>query len=217
MLQNNTQSQETVITTTESNKSNKQDNAGKAEKKKVLIEMSNQMRLMRRSKNNKVKRKINRTTMKILLRHRLYIGNLPFRTSEEQLLGQFKRYGKILDVSLPRKGAHCRGYGFLIFKRSKDAQKAIREMHGADYRERALRVERARRIVKRPAKNRKKEPDESTEEGTGKDNSKNQQTKKSKKKEDGEKSSKKKTDAKQKKSSKKKKSPPKRKKGILTF
>ncbi|XXG40378.1 hypothetical protein AAC387_Pa01g1112 [Persea americana] len=61
---------------------------------------------------------------------RLYVGNLHFNITEDQLRQVFEPFGTVELVQLPTDDAgHCRGYGFVQFTRLEDAR-AAQSLHG---------------------------------------------------------------------------------------
>ena len=77
---------------------------------------------------------------------RLFIGNLDFSAQEDELREMFAPFGAIasLSVVLDRETGRARGFGFVEFKQSADAQSAIVALDGKDFRGRSLRVSEAR-------------------------------------------------------------------------
>jgi len=77
---------------------------------------------------------------------KLYLGNLSYRTEERDLWDDFERFGKIADVFIPRErgGYRSRGFGFVTFVDSRDAEYARDEMQGREVDGRRLRIELAR-------------------------------------------------------------------------
>jgi len=77
---------------------------------------------------------------------RLYVGNLPYSTSEDQLTELFGRAGKVDNVRVMRDMATGRARGFAFVEMSSDdeAQKAITELHEHQLDGRALVVNEAR-------------------------------------------------------------------------
>ena len=77
---------------------------------------------------------------------RLYVGNLPYSTSEDQLTELFSRAGKVDNVRVMRDMATGRARGFAFVEMSSDdeAQKAITELHEHQLDGRALVVNEAR-------------------------------------------------------------------------
>lgn len=76
---------------------------------------------------------------------KLFIGNLPFQTSEEELREAFSAYGTIDDLFIPldRETNRPRGFAFLTLADDDQARKAIEEMDGSDYNGRDMRVNEA--------------------------------------------------------------------------
>lgn len=58
---------------------------------------------------------------------KLFIGGLPFNTTEHELLEFFGKYGKIIKVEIPkqRKSEKPRGFGFIYFEKSSSALRAM--------------------------------------------------------------------------------------------
>ena len=77
---------------------------------------------------------------------RLYVGNLSFHTSEEQLRELFTPYGQIDGVSLvtDRSTGQSRGFGFVEVADNAAADRAIAELNGRDVDGRNLTVNEAR-------------------------------------------------------------------------
>jgi cold-inducible RNA-binding protein len=77
---------------------------------------------------------------------RLYVGNLPYSATEEQLTELFSRAGKVDNVRVMRDMAtgRARGFAFVEMGSDEDAQKAISEFHEQQMEGRALVVNEAR-------------------------------------------------------------------------
>jgi RNA recognition motif-containing protein len=77
---------------------------------------------------------------------RLYVGNLPYSTTEDQLTELFSRSGKVDNVRVMRDMAtgRARGFAFVEMASDDDAQKAINELHEHQMDGRALVVNEAR-------------------------------------------------------------------------
>lgn len=75
---------------------------------------------------------------------KLYVGNLPWSTSEEELRQMFEAMGTVESVALitDRETGRSRGFGFVELD-DEGAQKAITELDGKDMGGRALRVNEA--------------------------------------------------------------------------
>ena len=71
---------------------------------------------------------------------RLYVGNLPYKTTDEDLMSLFSRAGAVDNVRVMRDQAtgRARGFAFVEMVNDEDAQKAIDEFHQYEYDGRAL-------------------------------------------------------------------------------
>jgi len=77
---------------------------------------------------------------------RLYVGNLPYSATEEQLTELFGRTGKVDNVRVMRDMAtgRARGFAFVEMSTDEEAQRAISEFHEHQLEGRALVVNEAR-------------------------------------------------------------------------
>ena len=77
---------------------------------------------------------------------RLYVGNLPYSATEDQLTELFGRAGKVDNVRVMRDMAtgRARGFAFVEMQTEDDAQKAITQFNGTDMGGRQLVVNEAR-------------------------------------------------------------------------
>ena len=77
---------------------------------------------------------------------RLYVGNLPYSATEDQLTELFGRAGKVDNVRVMRDMAtgRARGFAFVEMATDEDAAKAITEFHEQQMDGRALVVNEAR-------------------------------------------------------------------------
>ena len=76
----------------------------------------------------------------------IFVGNLGFDTTEEELQTLFAAYGKVESVTIvkDRDTGRSRGFAFVEMTQSDEAQTAISSLAGALLKERALRVNEAR-------------------------------------------------------------------------
>ena len=76
---------------------------------------------------------------------KLYVGNLPFDLSKEELIQLFSEIGQVANVKLVCDSfdGHFRGYGFVEMTMDQDADKAIQAFNGHEIRGRKLRVSSA--------------------------------------------------------------------------
>jgi RNA recognition motif-containing protein len=80
----------------------------------------------------------------------LYVGNLPFTTTEEDLRQLFGQYGTVTKVQVisDRETGRSRGFGFV--EMSSGTDEAIAAMNGAEYGGRRLTVNEAKPREERP-------------------------------------------------------------------
>lgn len=79
------------------------------------------------------------------MNQRLFVGNLAFQTTEEDLRNAFAAHGSVVDAKIitDRETGRSRGFGFLTMANDQEAAKAIEAMNGAMIDGRALRVNEA--------------------------------------------------------------------------
>jgi RNA recognition motif-containing protein len=84
----------------------------------------------------------------------LYVGNLNYQVTEEDLNAVFAEYGTVKRVQLPtdRETGRVRGFGFVEMSTDAEEQAAIDALDGAEWMGRDLKVNKARpREDRRPA------------------------------------------------------------------
>jgi RNA recognition motif-containing protein len=76
---------------------------------------------------------------------KLYVGNLPFDTTEADLRGLFEQHGAVQSVNVisDRETGRSRGFGFVEYEDADSAEKAQRALDGHDFGGRSLRVNEA--------------------------------------------------------------------------
>jgi len=78
----------------------------------------------------------------------IHVGNLSFNLGEKDLEDYFSKYGKIVDTYIVRRGGRPRGYGFVEFSSSKEADNAL-SANGEEMNGRVINIELAKgKIVK---------------------------------------------------------------------
>jgi cold-inducible RNA-binding protein len=77
---------------------------------------------------------------------KLYVGNLPYKTTDEDLRNLFSESGAVTSVQVMRDMAtgRARGFGFVEMASEEGAQKAIASFHEYQLEGRALVVNEAR-------------------------------------------------------------------------
>jgi len=76
---------------------------------------------------------------------KLYVGNLPWQTTGDDLSSLFSNYGNVTDAAVlsDRETGRSRGFGFVTMD-DEGGKKAIEALDGADFEGRALKVNEAR-------------------------------------------------------------------------
>jgi cold-inducible RNA-binding protein len=76
----------------------------------------------------------------------IFVGNLDFNTSEDELRQLFEAYGQVDRVAImtDRDTGRSRGFGFVEMSSSEDGEKAIAALNGSQVGGRTLNVNEAR-------------------------------------------------------------------------
>ncbi|MFW3145201.1 MAG: RNA recognition motif domain-containing protein [Thermoplasmatota archaeon] len=76
----------------------------------------------------------------------IYVGNLPFRTTEEELGELFAKFGAVESSKIvyDRETGRSRGFGFVEMKNDDEAKEAIENLDQHDFQGRALKVNEAK-------------------------------------------------------------------------
>lgn len=72
--------------------------------------------------------------------NRLYVGNLKYSVSTNQLEELFANYGQVKQVNI----IEGKGFGFVEMSSAEEAEKAKESLNGTDFEGRVLRVDEAR-------------------------------------------------------------------------
>ncbi|HEY5346000.1 MAG TPA: RNA-binding protein [Verrucomicrobiae bacterium] len=83
---------------------------------------------------------------------KLFVGNLSFNTTENDLQDAFAAHGQVVEATLmmDRMTGKSRGFAFVTYSTPEEAQKAIEALNGAQIDGRALTVNVARPKEERP-------------------------------------------------------------------
>jgi cold-inducible RNA-binding protein len=83
---------------------------------------------------------------------KLFVGNLSFKITENDLQDAFAAYGSVVETNLmmDRMSGRPRGFAFVTMSSEEEAQKAIEAMNGKELDGRALTVNVARPREERP-------------------------------------------------------------------
>ena len=83
---------------------------------------------------------------------KLYVGNLSFETTENDLQDLFEQHGKVTDVALinDRATGRSRGFGFVTMNDATEATAAMNAFNGKEIQGRTLTVNEAKAREERP-------------------------------------------------------------------
>lgn len=83
---------------------------------------------------------------------KLYVGNLSYQTTSDQLSSLFTQYGTVVSatVIMDKFSGRSKGFGFVEMETEEAANAAIEGLNGQDLEGRALRVNVARPLEERP-------------------------------------------------------------------
>jgi len=76
--------------------------------------------------------------------HKVFAGNLAFKTTEEELKDFFSAAGTVVQASIITRGTRSLGYGFVAFNSPDDCQSAVDKLHKKDLGGREINVELAK-------------------------------------------------------------------------
>jgi RNA recognition motif-containing protein len=76
---------------------------------------------------------------------KMYVGNLSFDTTKEELEDLFGQHGQVTDVHIPtdRDTGRVRGFAFVTLDSTQAMNSAIDAIHGTDFGGRTLKVNEA--------------------------------------------------------------------------
>jgi cold-inducible RNA-binding protein len=76
----------------------------------------------------------------------IFVGNLSFRTTQDELFAAFSQFGAVERVNIvtDRDSGQSRGFAFVEMTERRDAENAIASLNGADLNGRAMNVNEAR-------------------------------------------------------------------------
>ena len=77
---------------------------------------------------------------------RIYVGGLPFKTTEEEMNALFTTYGAVTSAKLitDRESGQSRGFGFVEMANDAEAVTAMEKLNGSDFGGRKLTINEAR-------------------------------------------------------------------------
>ena len=76
----------------------------------------------------------------------IFVSNLNFKMTEDQLRDEFEKYGDVSSAKIikDRDSGRSKGFGFVEMPDTNDANEAIKELNGADINGRTIVVNEAR-------------------------------------------------------------------------
>lgn len=82
---------------------------------------------------------------------KLFVGNLPYRITEDEIRQLFSDFGTVADVRLitDRATGRAKGFGFVEMSSADEANKAVEGLHGKEFQGRNLVVNVARPMAPR--------------------------------------------------------------------
>lgn len=86
------------------------------------------------------------------MNQKLYVGNLPYSTTDATLSDLFSQAGTVTSASVitDKMSGRSKGFGFVEMSTPEEAQAAIQKFHGQEFEGRALTVSEARPKEDRP-------------------------------------------------------------------
>ena len=85
---------------------------------------------------------------------KLYVGNLPFSATEDEIRAMFDEFGSVVDLHIPmdRETGRPRGFAFVTMSSPEDGRSAIKSLNGREIDGRAITVNEARPKAERGAR-----------------------------------------------------------------
>lgn len=82
----------------------------------------------------------------------IYIGNLPYSTTEDELRDTFSEFGQVdsANIIIDKFSGRSKGFGFVEMPNDDDAEKAIDALNDTDLNGRTIKVNQARPREERP-------------------------------------------------------------------
>src|SRR5215470_4491384 len=87
-----------------------------------------------------------RNRKQIIMSTKLYVGNLSYNTTENQLQDLFSQHGPVtsVDLIMDKFSGRPRGFGFVTMETQEGAQSAVQALNGTDFGGRPMTVNEAR-------------------------------------------------------------------------
>jgi len=84
----------------------------------------------------------------------IYVGNLPYSATEDDLRDAFGEYGEVSSANIisDKYSGQSKGFGFVEMTNDGDAERAIEALNESDMKGRNIRVNQARPREERPSR-----------------------------------------------------------------
>lgn len=94
--------------------------------------------------------------MESVISSKIFVGNLNFATTDEELRQLFGEIGEVVDIHIPkdRETGRPRGFAFVRFAAEEQAKQAVEQFHGREVGGRALRLDIAEDRPRQPRQRR---------------------------------------------------------------
>jgi len=82
----------------------------------------------------------------------IYIGNLPYNVTEEELREAFSEFGEVssVNVIMDKYSGQSKGFGFVEMENNSEAEEAIKALNESSLKGRNIKVNQAKPRDKRP-------------------------------------------------------------------
>jgi len=98
-----------------------------------------------------------------MVRTKVFVGNLDFKTKETELAKAFSAAGKVISANIITRGSRSLGYGFVEMENEEDANKAVQLLNKQDLDGRPINVEVAKPRDETAAANQQQQPQQGGE------------------------------------------------------
>ncbi|WGH26529.1 MAG: RNA-binding protein [Candidatus Bostrichicola ureolyticus] len=79
-----------------------------------------------------------------MFKMKLYVGNLPYKTSEQEIKKYFESIGEVNSAKIITYKTRSKGFGFIEMSSYESAQKAIKQLNGTQFMGRNIVVSEAK-------------------------------------------------------------------------
>ncbi|MBA7685917.1 hypothetical protein ES703_94348 [subsurface metagenome] len=82
----------------------------------------------------------------------IYVGNLPYNVTEEELREAFSEFGEVSSVNVitDKYSGQAKGFGFVEMEKNSEAEEAIKALNESSLKGRNIKVNQAKPRDKRP-------------------------------------------------------------------